>query len=562
MVSGIFRDRDIGSFRSRLERAFIDPRQDLVPKKSREECLETVQRLLPRGKNTEWIRCALDLVTHTIFCTERRSNGQQLGDNRSTNLSRITDYEHWDKLVALLAEEHGAIMEELKLLLIVGSFVEVELLVSREIDVLIDPYRAVREIQARTRYDVANRPRGFDIESLKNLTSHYNDTGGTPIHELVECGLSNVINLHSNADIFSEYQRIFVKRLSVPCKAVQGMAIFALSYKHEGSDVRMSQDSFSEVCNALKAKGFGNVQLWIDAVLKRTIDTWSRRGLLPYTVLPIVIHNNEFYNRGKERIWLKLERTASSGRPGVLYTRPIEHDNVPWRDFVMGDSRDLVAGCILVKDYDPQSVTYKSDVTDLEEWATEHFTVATYRSFFGINKLGHGGVTKDMEEECLYSGALKYNETMSHRDVGYVAKDCASSLDSQADSGHREVESRALARNERLMTFMCRVHGRVFRVRVNCGLGISILRIGMRTRIFRNDEVQGAFKTSEIEKREVLQALTHALVHLAEKGECGVCGSINVSQGLGGQARIDTIRIDKWKRWCRVFPVVDTRLIQ
>lgn len=111
------------------------------------------------------------------------------------------------------------------------------------------------------------------------------------------------------------------------------------------------------------------------------MDTWARRDLLPYTVLPIVIHNNEFYDKGEERIRLKLERVSCNGRLGVLYTRPTKYCHDPVSDCVNNDGRDLVAACILIQDFDHNSVTYRSDLNDLMEWATEHFSIATFRSF-------------------------------------------------------------------------------------------------------------------------------------------------------------------------------------
>lgn len=575
--SGTLGAQDIVDVRINLEALVLTSRHDYVPRKSRMECLDGVQRMREDGNNA-WVRDALDLTTHTLFRTERsvsRSNSR----NRAS-IKRRRDTDHWSQLCELLSERYGSSVDELKLLLITGSFAEMESLASQETDDLIGPYRAIRDVEEWLRHNAANRRRGLDIQSLKRLEAQYNNIAGTPMHDLVQLGLSRVINLESADDIRGEYRRIFVERRSVATSAVAGTPLFALSYKHESQSLWMSEENFSKICDALRGCGFREIQLWIDAVLKKTIDRWASRGLLPYTVLPIVIHNNDYYENGKERIWLKLERVAASGRCGVVYTQrttDCDYDCPSAYDYVTGDSRNLVAACILSEDYDPQSVTYASDVSDLREWAIEHLTVATFRSFLGISKVGRGGVSDAVEQECRYSALLKYDEIMPHGRSQHPVNNrwffpCSNNQN-----------SRMRAKNERIMVHMCEFNGTLYRVRSGFGLGITVCKVHVKEMTGSKGYIEGFSKVSPEERQGVLMALTSELI-LCERNleDCSWSAIVRSQTGVhvlwalavyvfwkvvrffsgykrhcqGLQVENDGIRIAPWSCWPEVFPVV------
>lgn len=527
--------QDFGEARNNMQQLLLTGQHASAPRKSRQKCLDETITKIRANRNHDWVRHALDLTSHTLFRTERVSSSAEPGTLVSCSTCR-----HWAKLCEVLTECYGSAAEELKLFLITGSFAEMEVLLGGEVDDLLDPYRATRDIQAWLRHFAADRPRGVDIEALKELERQYNSNpdSETPLHQLVESGLSRVINLHSTDDIKNEYRRVFVDRVGECTASSPMIPIFALSYKHESRDLRMSENNFLEVCTRLKDSGFEKVQLWIDAVLKKSDEKWARRGLLPYTVLPVVVHNNEMYEKGRDRIWLKLERVAASGRRGVLFSRPTSPEETCDIEFVSGESRNLVAACILCKDYNSPNDGYKEDEDDLIEWAKEHLAVATFRSFLGISRMGRGRVPEVSSAECIQSAILKYNETMPNGRVEIKNYGLSNGGDS------RKCRS-ARARNERIMTHVCVYKGATFVVRVSRGFGVTV------SKIEPTDVTEGVARIGHFskalmeERRQVLQSLTYTLIVPEE--EAGVA-----EQLFGGEQEL--VILDGWNRWPQLFP--------
>lgn len=227
-----------------------------------------------------------------------------------------------------------------------------------------------------------------DKESKLNQDTqlHAGPGSGSVSHTVssaIQGGLTTAFDPADEEEVSNLYEYLYGKdERPVASDPDPDARIVAVSYRHSASKPRMSKISFTAVALALQELGVRKVQLWLDRnVAKSDTTFWAPRGLLPYTVLPVLIVNDEKYENGSDRMWISLEREAGTDGGRLFYVHG-KHAKRSFRPH--GDGRLAVAVAILMTKYNVETVTYKKEEVDLQKWAHDFINTVTARSFLGI----------------------------------------------------------------------------------------------------------------------------------------------------------------------------------
>lgn len=245
-------------------------------------------------------------------------------------------------------------------------------------------------LSARTRdIDCSTWTGIVDKESKLNQDTRFHAGPGSgsvsyTVSGAIQGGLTTAFDPADEEEVSNLYEYLYGKDEQRPVASDPDpdARIVAVSYRHSASKPRMSKISFTAVALTLQELGVRKVQLWLDRnVAKSDTTFWAPRGLLPYTVLPVLIVNDEKYENGSDRMWISLEREAGTDGGRLFYV----HGKHTKRSFLPnGDGRLAVAVAILMTKYNAETVRYKTEEVDLKKWAHDFINSATARSFLGI----------------------------------------------------------------------------------------------------------------------------------------------------------------------------------
>lgn len=349
--------------------------------------LSKLDDTLASKDRARWIRNALYVAAFEVLQSQREGKSRttrNLADpeeHASSTCLRTTLEKHSHKFSCNTAELYFALHTGAKHEIARNYAVGVSNGVLRDIEYLL--------LSARTRdIDCSTWTQIMDKESKLNQDIRLHAGPGSSsvsytLSQTIQGGLTRAFNPVDDEDVSNLYEYLYGRdERPVASHPDSDARVVAISYRHSATKPRMPKISFTSIAVALQELGITKVQLWLDRnVAKSDTSFWAPRGLLPYTVLPVLIVNDEKYEKGSDRMWISLEREAGTDHGRLFYVYG-KHSRRSFRP--NGDGRLAVAVAILMKRYNVKTVTYKTEEDDLQKWADDFINTATARSFLGI----------------------------------------------------------------------------------------------------------------------------------------------------------------------------------